>query len=308
MAKTAKLSDTMEEALVYLSRGAYRAHLEPAKKTLEALERRGMIVWTGLDTFGDVIPVHDSTRLWTVTVAGWNFLAEKYGRKRPADEGRMTVEEALEEVVVIDGRMYSTEEISMRVHSAHRFGEGLVANPESDPSGITNLLVKLGLVQHTMESNGTKFGYCLTVAGEAAARENAKFMADEGELVMDADALAAANFAANRPAADEKPVSEPGDALLTAGNHVEVRRSRYDSFNRSWTPQPAFSAVYVGYHRNGLHIVREEARGTLVFTPRETIHRDDRLSVETARDLADLMRRTGLDLADCTCPENWPTA
>jgi len=85
-----KLSDTMEEALVYLGRGVYRAHLEPGNRTLAALESRGMIVW---HTEAFTSPVHDSTRLWNVTLAGWAWLADQ-GIDRPADAGRMTLEEA----------------------------------------------------------------------------------------------------------------------------------------------------------------------------------------------------------------------
>ena len=97
-----QLSSTMEEALVYLGRGVYRAHMEPAKRTLVALESRGMIVWTSTLTPNpvqtDFTPTYDTTRLWTVTVAGWAFLKDAYQIERPADAGRLSVDEALADI------------------------------------------------------------------------------------------------------------------------------------------------------------------------------------------------------------------
>lgn len=87
----AKLSPTMEEALYYLGHGVYRAHLEPASRTLIALEKRGMIVWAEAPRVGRT---YDTTILWNVTAAGWAFLAAEYDLDRPADEGRLTVAEA----------------------------------------------------------------------------------------------------------------------------------------------------------------------------------------------------------------------
>lgn len=89
-----KLSATMEEALVYLGRGSYRAHLEPETRTLMALERRGMIEWAEAAEVGTT---YDTTILWNVTVAGWAFLWATYSIERPADAGRLTLEEALAE-------------------------------------------------------------------------------------------------------------------------------------------------------------------------------------------------------------------
>lgn len=86
-----KLSQTMEEALVYLSRGAYRAHLEPERRTLAALERRGMIEWAEAVEVGTT---YDNTILWNVTIAGWAWLKAECGVDRPADEGRLTLAEA----------------------------------------------------------------------------------------------------------------------------------------------------------------------------------------------------------------------
>lgn len=99
MAKTVKLSQTMEEALHYLGRGIYRAHLEAASRTLTALESRGMIRWSTEAELGAVGErrVHDTTRLWTVTVAGWAFLKAEYDMDRPADAGRMSLDAALVE-------------------------------------------------------------------------------------------------------------------------------------------------------------------------------------------------------------------
>src|SRR5882757_9504 len=89
-----KLSDTMEEALAYLGRGSYRAHLEPAKRTLVALESRGMIEWANALEVGKT---YDTTILWNVTAAGWAFLKDAYRIERPADAGRLTLDEALAE-------------------------------------------------------------------------------------------------------------------------------------------------------------------------------------------------------------------
>jgi hypothetical protein len=117
-AKSPKLSQTMEEALVYLGRGAYRAHLEPEKRTLLALERRGMIRWSTNAELGALgeYRVHDTTLLWTVTLDGWAFLKAAYGMDRPADAGRLTVEEALDSVedrtarTVTDRRMHNASD------------------------------------------------------------------------------------------------------------------------------------------------------------------------------------------------------
>src|SRR5690242_10811867 len=100
--KATKLSSTMEEALVYLGRGAYQPHLEPATRTIIALEKRGMIRWSTeaeLGRTGDVesYRVRDVLRLWVVTEAGWAWLKTEMDMDRPADAGRMTVEEALAE-------------------------------------------------------------------------------------------------------------------------------------------------------------------------------------------------------------------
>jgi hypothetical protein len=91
-AKSPKLSQTMEEALVYLGCGSYRAHLEPEKRTVLALERRGMIEWSETAEVGTT---YDNTILWNVTATGWHFLWVAYSIHRPADAGRLTVEEAL---------------------------------------------------------------------------------------------------------------------------------------------------------------------------------------------------------------------
>lgn len=99
------LSDTMDAALQYLAWGVYRPHMEPAKKTLEALERRGMIRWTGLDTFrpeGSPVPFHDNTRLWTVTLDGWAWLKANQDMDRPADAGRLSLEDALADAEQMD--------------------------------------------------------------------------------------------------------------------------------------------------------------------------------------------------------------
>jgi predicted N-acetyltransferase YhbS len=365
--KAAKLSQTMEEALVYLGRGAYRAHLEPERRTLEALERRGMIVWSTDAELGAVgsYRIHDTTRLWDVTEAGWAFLAAEYDMERPADEGRLTVEEALELVLVDDGAMYDHTEVTARLRSAHRYGSGLLAHPDYDGSGITGFLVKLGLAR--LDGEGLASSYVLSTAGEEAARKDAAFHNDEdGDVAMDADALAAANFAARRPAAPQErgAVRQSGaatasallptapercgamdtgdldacghcpdctgetaakiritgsgtvsarpleavDAPLKAGDRVVVRRSAFDTWNRTWVPQEPFSAAYLGYHRNGQHMVKEDQYGTTVWALRSEIHPDTRLELDIALDLADLCRRTGLALADCPVPADWPTA
>jgi len=93
-----KLSDTMEEALRYLAAGHYLAHLEPAVRTLTALESRGVIEWSAVAELGDAggWRVHDTTMLWNVTPAGWAFLKEAYGIERPADEGRTDWSDAID--------------------------------------------------------------------------------------------------------------------------------------------------------------------------------------------------------------------
>lgn len=352
--KTPKLSQTMEEALVYLGRGVHRPHLEPEKRTVLALERRGMIVWSDRAELGAVggYRVHDLTRLWDVTKAGWAFLAEAYGMERPADDDRLTVEEALEDVVVNDNRMYSAQEITARLRSAHRYGSGNLANPASDSSGITAFFVELGLAVHTAEIDGVKYGYELTPAGEEAARKDAEFHTDEdGDLAMDPDALAAANFAARRPAAPQergairqpgavtasallssapercgavdagdldacgkcadctRPTNGPLDALdapLTAGQPVVVRRSLYNTLTRSWEPQASMEAVFRGLESDYGYVVTIGSGTTFTVVLPSEVTVDSRLSLKAARDLADLMRRTGLGLDDTASPAyNW---
>lgn len=106
-----KLSPTMEEALTYLGAGSYRAHLEPAKATLVALENRGMIEWASPLETGTT---YDNTRLWNVTVAGWALLAE-WGIVRPADEGRTDWSDAIDLAYQYeeDNRVAAADQASM---------------------------------------------------------------------------------------------------------------------------------------------------------------------------------------------------
>lgn len=167
MAKV-KLSQTMEEALSYLGRSAYRAHMEPERRTLEALERRGMIQWN-MEAFTS--RVHDSTRLWEITLYGWAWLKENLDQDRPADAGRLTVEEALADTVVDVEQggdivhMYSAEEFDARIKSAARYGNGLLVHPEHDPSGITAAMVKAGLAKSDGCPTEEYASYRLTALG-----------------------------------------------------------------------------------------------------------------------------------------------
>lgn len=89
------LSDVMLNSLVYLARGVHRVHAMPEQRTLKALERRGLIERAEPADLSWL----ESGRvhlLWDVTPPGWAVLATQ-GIGRPADEGRLTLEEALEE-------------------------------------------------------------------------------------------------------------------------------------------------------------------------------------------------------------------
>lgn len=92
------LSDNMLVSLVYLGRGIHRVHAMPEQRTLKALERRGLIEWSKPVLLHDAVGSarYDVTRLWDVTPLGWAVLATQ-GIERPADDGRLTLEEALEE-------------------------------------------------------------------------------------------------------------------------------------------------------------------------------------------------------------------
>jgi hypothetical protein len=76
-----KLSDTMVQALTDTAsgRGFYRTR----GRTIRALEDRGLLGWDR------------STCDIVLTVAAWDFLKETQGIERPADAGRLTLEEAL---------------------------------------------------------------------------------------------------------------------------------------------------------------------------------------------------------------------
>jgi len=139
-AKSPKLSPTMEEALVYMGRGAYRLHLEPEARTLKALERRGMIEWAETATVCETTDsgsyyVHNILNLWDITPAGWAWLKAEYGMDRPADEGRLTVGEALDDVMITgNGAMVAESEVQACLVSSARYGKGLLAGDYSDIS------------------------------------------------------------------------------------------------------------------------------------------------------------------------------
>ena len=81
-AKSPKLSQTMGQCLADLGRG--RGFYRSAPQTIKALINRKMICWD------------QRTCTHILTVAGWAFLKDAYQIERPADAGRLTVEEALE--------------------------------------------------------------------------------------------------------------------------------------------------------------------------------------------------------------------
>lgn len=326
-AKSQRLSSSMEDALVYLGRGVHRAHLEPESRSLIALERRGLIEWADSKDTGRT---RDITRLWTVTDAGWDYLEAEFGMQRPApaDPGRLTVDQAWEDTVVTyEGRMVSWSETLRRFREAYQEAGGNLTDPEIDRSGITAFLEKLGLATPAGTcTDGTKVGYHLSAAGWVAAETCRPFWLDEdGVMAMDPDVLAVASVEAHARhqvtgsgtirTTDPKPVGTspvpvPGvlDAPLTIGQAVEVRRSTFDMFNRSWTAQPSFSATYAGPVRNGLHLVLEDANGTEIRVRRQEIHPENRLSLSDALTLADMMRRTGVPVDGFSAPVGWPTA
>jgi hypothetical protein len=68
-----------------------------SKVTLNSLVKRGLIF---LDTEND-------RNRWTMTLAGWEYLWEVHGTRRPWDPFRLSVSDAWEQVVVsADGTMH----------------------------------------------------------------------------------------------------------------------------------------------------------------------------------------------------------
>lgn len=87
-----KLSDAMETCLLWFAQDG-RHWTSPAKATLLALEKRGLIRWNGEAQAVAPGYYHTADR-WILTLAGWEWLKETHDLERPADEGRMTLEEA----------------------------------------------------------------------------------------------------------------------------------------------------------------------------------------------------------------------
>lgn len=81
---------------------------------------------------------------------------------------------------------------------------------------------------------------------------------------------------------------------FTKGQKVTVTRRNFDTFTKVWTDQPEFSAVYLGYWRNGQYVVREDAHQTLVYVSGADIQAETRLSLEEALWQADVLRSNGL--------------
>ncbi len=102
MANT-KLSQTMKSAM--LNAGEHRTGYAGGipTNTLGALMARGLV---------NLAPTSQIREIGThvVSVAGWDWLKAEYGIERPADEGRMTLEEALADVTWIGDLAISENE------------------------------------------------------------------------------------------------------------------------------------------------------------------------------------------------------
>jgi hypothetical protein len=291
--KAAKLSQTMEEALAYLGRGAYRAHLEPEVRTLKALERRGMIVWSDRAELGAVggYRAHDTTRLWDVTLEGWAWLKAEMDMDRPADDGRLTVEEAARM-----GAAWSNDE------------DGDVAM-DADTLAAANFAAHRPAVPERCGAMDTgdldACGHCADCTGRTA---------ETGRWEFAPVPLTAARRTADPKPVGTSPVPVPGvlevqDSPLAAGDRVVIRRSTFDYYNRTWTVQPVVEGFYRGPIRNGMHAVELSGSRTKIPARRSEITLDTRLTVKGALELADLLRRTGLGLDDRANPAvDWPTA
>ncbi len=114
MANT-KLSQTMKSAM--LNAGEHRTGYAGGipTNTLGALMARGLV---------NLAPTSQIREIGThvVSVAGWDWLKAEYGIERPADEGRMTLEEALADVTWIGDLAISENEYAACLASWAKHG------------------------------------------------------------------------------------------------------------------------------------------------------------------------------------------
>jgi hypothetical protein len=199
-AKSPKLSQTMGQYLTNVAAtqakyGSDRVVFNGRNTTAKALVSRGLLELTDHPK-----PTYGASHILVITAAGWSWLAE-HGVDRPADAGRLTVEEALADVAWRDGMTgYSYSELDAILD----------------------------------------------------ARTLYPGAAEDADRLTVEEALAEAYPAA-------------GERTYTRDDQVIVRQSHFDTWNRTWVPQPAFTARYVSYWRNGLHAVREDDHQTIVY-------------------------------------------